>query len=349
MTTPLGLTHRATLLADGRVLVTGGTACIADAPLDSAELYDPEDNSWSAAARMSTTRTRHVSIGLSDGRVLVAGGRLNDVGPSLATAELYDPVGNTWMITGSMNRPRDNYAAVRLADGKVLVSGGINVDVAPPKGSPFILNSAEIYDPATGTWSFTGHMRNARWGHSLILLAGGDVLAAGGNTPGGREIPTRTAEIYNPQTGTWTPTGNLNIARSFYASTQVGDRRVLVAGGDTKAAEGFVTETAELYDVQTGTWTQTGSMAFARGGHGFSLAAQLPDGNILVAGSAFPPSAADTAELYNPGTGTWSLTASMSVVRLGAVSTSLTDGRVLVAGGCDQDGIDLATADVYAP
>ncbi|MGH8121389.1 MAG: Kelch repeat-containing protein, partial [Rudaea sp.] len=134
--------HTATLLSNGKVLVTGGFFFdgTTDVDLDSAELYDPVAQTWGATGRMNKARSNHTATLMFNGEVLVTGG----VSTLDSTAELYDPASGTWSLTGSLNVPRANATATLLGNGKVLVAGGA--------GESSFIASAEIYDPATGTW-----------------------------------------------------------------------------------------------------------------------------------------------------------------------------------------------------
>ena len=115
--------HTATLVANGQVLVTGGsTAGTLGITLDSAELYNPVADTWTPAANMKTARSQHTATFLADGRVLVVGG-YKDV--ALASAELYDPAANTWTPAANMKTDRSAHTATLLADGRVLVVGGL--------------------------------------------------------------------------------------------------------------------------------------------------------------------------------------------------------------------------------
>src|SRR5207302_1098962 len=130
--------HTATLLPNGKVLVTGGTnnCCV----FASAELYDPAAGSWTATGSLATARDHHTATLLPDGKVLVAGGYGGD-GAYLASAELYDPASGTWAATGSLANKRYVHTATLLPNGKVLVAGGHD-------GNGH-LASAELYEPAT--------------------------------------------------------------------------------------------------------------------------------------------------------------------------------------------------------
>jgi Kelch motif len=333
--------HRANLLNDGRVLVTGGGN---DAGiLSSSEVYDPNSDTWAPAGSLNSPRSRHVAVVLSNGQVLVAGGRATRGGPSLPSAELYDPEANAWTATGSMASARFNFAAVRLFDGRVLVSGGLD-----PTAAPRILASAEVHDPAAGSWAHTRHMLNARFGHAMTLLSDGRVLVAGGNTPGGDDAPTRTAEIYDPGDSSWTMIDNMHVARSFFSAAMLADQTVLVAGGNTYPLE-TRTATAEIYEPVTEKWRSTGSMAVARGGFGMPRqSVTLADGAVLIAGDVHDDLAQGASvELYEPTSKSWSFTGGMSANRKDHATAQLADGRILVMGGVD--GSVLATAEVYTP
>jgi hypothetical protein len=173
--------HAATLLPSGKVLVTGGQGAG-----NSAELYDPATNTWSAAASFVTARYIHTSTLLPSGKVLVAGGFGGDF---IASAEVYDPATNTWSAGGSLVTARSAPTATLLPSGKVLVMGG--------GASGIILASAELYDPATNAWASAGTLANARNTHTATLLPSGQVLVAGGQNNSGYP----PAERYDPGLG----------------------------------------------------------------------------------------------------------------------------------------------------
>ncbi len=195
---------------------------------------------------------------------------------------------------------------------------------------------------------------------TLTLLANGKVLAAGGRTsPAGTVF--NTAEVYDPVSEQWTPTGPMNDFRWQHTATLLSDGRVLVAGGFGGLPTGTGTNdqpfvnSAEIYDPNTNAWTPTGSLNVRRA---LAAATLLPNGQVLVAGGRWCPSAPPatcnftfrtaTAELYNPATGTWTLTGSMTQARHTTASVLLQDGRVIVPAGFTAAG-NGTNADIYNP
>ena len=288
--------HTATLLRDGRVLVAGGfrRPRPGEQPvqgfLSSVDLYDPTAGTWRAAAPMPAPRDCHTATLLADGTVLVAGGN-----PPTYLAERYDPVTVSWMDAGRLAVRRCDHTATLLPDGRVLVAGGAFGDEAA---------TAEIYDPATNTWVPTGRMSAGRRRHTATLLPNGTVLVAGGahfveitHHATTAEVHA-TAEVYDPMTGQWTPTGSMSTARHEHTATLLPDGGVLVTGGGEAyfGDEADALASAEVYDPATRQWTSVVSMTVGRRGH---TATPLPDGTVLVAGGRFGPAGA-TAEVYHP-------------------------------------------------
>jgi len=217
-----------------------------------------------------------------------------------------------------MNTARLHGTATLLPDGEVLVAG-VGSGTGPQP-------SAELYDPAAGTWTVTGSVNNPRVFDTATLLPDGQVLVAGGSGTG--SIALSNAELYNPATGTWAVTGSMHAGRSSQTATLLPDGQVLVAGG--MDASGSALSSAELYSPATGSWARTGNMTTPRENHSATL---LHNGQVLVAGGFTA-----TAELYNPATGRFTRTGSMTTARQSQDATLLPDGDVLITAGVSSAG-----------
>jgi galactose oxidase-like protein len=185
---------------------------------------------------------------LPNGQVLAAGVG----GASGPSAELYNPATGGWTVTGAMITPTDAHTATLLPNGQVLVTGGGTSGCA--YGG---ISAAELYNPATGTWSpASGGLaacttaRACRAGSAATLLGDGDVLVTGGYSGLATTYPVTTgsAMLYNPATNSWTPTGSMSTSRADQSSTLLPDGQVLVAGGES-VTKGKITllSSAELY------------------------------------------------------------------------------------------------------
>ena len=184
----------------------------------------------------------------------------------------------------------------------------------------------------TAAWTSAGNMSTARVFHTATPLNDGTVLVTGGYAT---VADTASAEIYNPTTNTWTVVGSMANARYNHTATLLSNGEVLVTGGDATGTS------AEIYNPATQSWTVTGSMNVSRYGHSASL---LSNGMVLVAGGCCTTAsvsgisepveeALTSSELWNPATGTWTLTGTMVNMHAFHTANLLTNGNVLVEGG----------------
>lgn len=248
------------------------------------------------------------------------------------------------------------HTATLLPNGKVLVAGGYFYAPYCLAGS----DSAELYDPGSGSFASTGTMANPRYAQTATHLANGDVLIAGGFTYDKSTCSdldpspaVKSTELYDHTHGSFQPTGSMAEERGGHTATLLADGTVLLAGGGKAGAGWFPSQfgngsvAAEIYDPATGVFTTTGKMTAGRVGQTATL---LADGKVLIAGGWTSSNAIATAELYDPLTGAFTPTGSMTSARAAHTATLLHDGSVLITGGLqDQTNVGSDTADIYDP
>jgi Galactose oxidase, central domain/Kelch motif len=336
--------HTATLLQNGKVLVTGGKGIDERAfspAVGPAELYDPASGTFSPTGTLNVLRLSHTATLLPNGNVLIAGGNNPNASTGvLASAELYDAVAGSFSVIGSLVAGRELHTATLLPNGKVLIAGGVGFDD---------VQTAELYDPLfvaanpPSPFLAIGPLVNGRYGHTATLLQNGRVLLTGGINVNKGILAS--AELYDPATGNFLPTGSLTAARYLHTATLLPNGRVLITGSFTE--DGGSLASAELYDPASGTFSPTGSLAAARDTHTATL---LPNGKVLVAGGAsFDGRALDSVELFDPATATFSANGNLVTARDSHTETLLLNGKVLIAGGHNSDSESLASAEIYDP
>jgi hypothetical protein len=226
-------------------------------------------------------------------------------------------------LTGSLLTGRSFHTATLLKAGKVLVAGGFN---------GVTLDSAELYDPATFTFSATGTMVASREYHTATLLPSGKVLVAGGSSS---NTVVATAELYDPATGGFTATGSMGTARANHTATLLANGMVLIVGGRSQTT---TYATAELYDPAAGTFAPAASLVGeARATHSATL---LPDGTVLVAGGNHLADLA-SAERYDPVANLFTVVGTLTSPRAYHTATLLANGYVLVVGGTASKAAEL--------
>lgn len=341
-------------------------------------LYQP--GTFVATGLMRNARAGHTRTLLSDGKVLVAGG-YNDSDGFLQTADLYDPALAEFSPAGDMNSARSFATATLIsgcncpADGKVLLAGGLNS--AGGFNSSGAVQTAELYDPVAATFTATGQMTSARFFHVAALLQNGQVLIAGGIDNSGNVLSS--AELYDPSSGSFSPTASMQTQRAFPSATIITgcqcalDGQVLIAGGVSDLSGvvggnpfgvGTGLASAELYNPAAGgRFTLTsepmstsrdllGVQLFPGGIEEFGPASHtatlLNGGAVLVAGGIDQSgNVLSSAEIFDPSSGAFAATSSMSTPRAAASAAELVLGKALITGGDDQKGDALPTAEIF--
>ncbi len=307
---------------------------------------------WLAAGELRLGRSQTRVALLGDNTVLVVGFD-NVCSPGAAwdesvAAEVGDPLAQVWKEAASLPSPRDRFALAVLRDGRALVAGGTTSQGA--EIGPRSYSSTYLFDPNARSWSRSGLLNTARSDPAGAVLADGRVLVAGGYYA---DLPTNpplrmldSSELFDHATGQWSRTGSLLVARYGASAVTLADGRVLIVGGWPSVENGPAPlygplppplASAEVYDPETGRWSQAGELDLAR--TNFVLVA-LADGGALVAGGTVwlePPGYAreptSRTERFDPNTSIWSPTGDMATAAADRTGIRLPDGQVLVAGG----------------
>ncbi len=286
------------------MLAGGGTGNILSAAgLATSEVYDLDRMSIRPGPKLSAARALATGTVMTDGRVLVVGG-VDATGVPLNSVEIYDPKQDKFILAASMSTKRAGHGATLLPDGRVMVAGGAaffpnssfsNILAFANTG---MLNSSEIYNPTNNKWSAGATIRERLLGAALTTLGTGKVLLSGG------------------------------IGVDFFFGLPVG----------------LATRTnCTLYDPKNNRWAGAASMKSGRAAHDINVVV-MTNGKVLVTGGlAGSVSVSNTslagikslanAEVYNPGSNSWSAIANMAVSRSAHTATLVPNGRVIVAGG----------------
>ncbi len=337
--------HTDTLLADGTVLMAAGST---DASaLNTAEVFNPSTNTFAAVGSLAEARKSHTATLLQDNRVLVAGGKTED--RDTRSAEIYDPATQLFHTIAPMKVRRSLFTATLLNDGRVLMAAGRH------GGTPTI--HAELFNPTTETFTATGDLNLQRKRHRASLLSDGKVLVSGGASLSNDQQPnsgTPTCELYDPATGTFTFTQDMNVGRTEHESTFLPDGTVLESGGLT------LPNHADRYQPLTQSFTMSGELIQERYRHTAVFLSNPAwgslQGQVLIFGGATVSTgifggiaqALDSVEIYNPATGLFSSFGTMAVARQNHTATLLNDGRILLAGGVSRPEVS-GTAEVIKP
>lgn len=332
--------HIATDLADGSVLVTGGSS--RSTTVRSAEWFDRTTGTFAALPDMTTERYFHTATRLRSGEVLIVGGS-GGAGAhgATASAEIFDPVGKTFRATnGNLAKARVFHTATLMSDGTVLIVGGVGTN-------SYDVGEVELYDPATGQFRVVATLSTPRSNHTSVRVTGtsastDDILIVGGKGPNGT---TTSVEIlaYNTssKTATVRSAPSLTEARQNHSATLLQSGDVLIVGGTGLNYQGV---------ASVERWTGLGFMSerplnHPRRDHYATL---LPTGQVLVAGGLDLHTVSAT-ELYTPGSGFRDI-GNLVTPRFYAAVVGLPTGQVLYIGGFDSTEVTvLKDAELYDP
>lgn len=307
--------HTATALADGRILVAGGSV-LGDERLEIAtsavEVLNADSGRWTIGPSLSIPRVGHAATLLPDGRLLVVGGFIDrDNGTRTRGAEVIEADASRTSVIAPMAAARAEPCMERLNDGRVIVVGG--EEIGPHATSRLV----EIFDPVAGSWSPGAASPLPLDRAACALLGDGRLLVAGGWT--GSEA-TDSSALYDPRADTWHPTGALRAPRADAQMALLADGTVLLLGGSSDEPGAW----AELFDPLAIQWSAVPEPLNTR--DSFALTG-LSDGRAVLTGGAV------AAEVFDPSAGAWSSVGRMREAREQHGVVALPDGGVVAIGG----------------
>lgn len=336
--TPLNAAVQEVVVAGG-----GGGSVLNPVGLDSSEIFDAQRLTSRAGPRLTTSRALAASATLSDGRTLLCGG-VDALGTVLASAEIYDPVARTFTAVTPMAGPRALHSAATLPDGRVLVVGGTTNLADAVQALSNAQSSAQIFNPATGTWSNAPAMARRLLAPGLHTLSNGRVLVSGGFEVIvflGVPVPVGSVancQSYNPTTNSWGSAASMPNARAVHqtSTTTLPDGRLLVVAGASSGpdlTQAAAIAKADIYAPATNTWTALPDLAQARVGHTVNV---LGNRAIVAGGSqgtiSLPTPIADVSALSLTSL-TWTTLPSLPTPRGGHASAVTNDGLLVLLGG----------------
>lgn len=277
-------------LDNGKVLTLGsGNGCTASNDAKQSEIYNPVTKKWVLGPVSTDGFGTSGIMRLNNGQILFTGGYWNH--SQRAWAELYDQRTNKFNTTGSMNTERHTgFAFGSLINGKAIVAGGNNASWG--NGTEF-LNTAETYNPSSGTWSYIAGMNIGRQNTSGVTLSDGRFLVVGGQVATGT---TDTAEIYDPKTDQWTLVdGTLNKARMNHKAVLLLNGDVLIVGGTDKA--GAAIAETEVFSPATESFKLAGNLNKPRQ---LFNALRTRNGEVIIAGGMNGSNYVSSIEVFSP-------------------------------------------------
>lgn len=308
--------HAATLLQDGRVLITGGTSGLNE--FNTAEIFDPKTNKFHRISNMNEKHAWHSATLLKDGRVLIIDTR-SYLKPKKGV-EIFDPKTEKFSYIHTTNYPQDHSIAILLDNGEVVV---------------FSANRhIEIFNPKTNTFRVAGEFKDYFCGYYAIKMPDENIAMFGGTitpyydpnsyTRRPNYYQNKDVLLYDPKTEKIENIGETNTPKSHLNALLLNNNKVLLIGGHNHSEQKVV----ELYDIKTNKSEKINDTNFYYMNHSLTL---LPNGKVLLT-NGYMDKLLNKAEIFDPKTNLFKIK-KMHFNRGNSTATLLKDGRVLITGG----------------
>lgn len=338
---PFGGTNSGVLLPDGRIIYCHDT--------QDPIIFDPATNKIVKPPPSPKIQGCHATCLLPDGRVIYVGGADQQVyGPGTRQVKTFDPKNSTWQIQPDLNDDRWYPSMVQLPEGELLAVGGGGLN------NPVRINTSEILNPSTMTWTPVGNIQIGNEVSPIVLLYTGEVL-----------MTHRPPQLYNPTTKQWRRAADFvqgnrmpNGDHSDHEIILMPDGKV-VAIGFKSFVHGNFGNMVEIYDPAGNTWKLGANFSPVRSRASLAL---LPNKKILATGGYKEKTSDPTptnqwgymnlTDQYDPQTNSWRRLANMNLAReYHAMPILVPDGRVIILGGEGQPGIepDKSTLEAFRP
>ena len=337
----LGGTNSAVLLPDGRVLFCHDTR--------DPILFDPVSAAQTKAKQSPKIQGCHAVTLLQDGRAVYVGGTDRDVyGPGTKQVKTYDPATDSWTVQPDLADFRWYPTLVQLPDGELLATGGGGLR------NPERVNTSEVLDPRTMTWTAAGDIALGNEVSPVVLLLSGEVL-----------MTHRPPQLYNPASRTWRRAGDFvqgnRMPNGDHADHEVvllPDGRVLAIGYKS-FLPGQAGNLLEIYDPKANRWSLGRNFLPVRSR---PSVLQTPDKRVLILGGFKESLNDDTpvnrwgstslTDQYDPATDSYRRLAPLSIAReYHATPILVPDGRVVIVAGEGMPGVKppVSTFEVFSP
>ena len=285
-------------------------------------------------------RTYYSCIAIGSKIFVIGGGDSNY--KTLDSAEVYDYCTGSWSTLAPMSTARQAHCCTAIGS-KICVVGGVDSDYKTMDNGIIcninykVLDSVEVYDSSTGSWSTLPPMSTARGDHRCTAI-GSKIFVIGGMDS--NEQGLDSVEVYDSSTDLWSTMAPMSTARHSHSCTAIGSQIFVVGGCDSNSK---ALDSVEVYDSSTDLWSTLSPMSTARHSHSCTA---IGSKIFVVGGCDNNDNPLDSVEVYDSSTDLWSALAPMSTARHSQSCTAI-GSQIFVIGGIDSNYDPVDSVEVY--